>query len=687
MKKLFILLFIAASFSVAGHSQSFNYDVNGDGSVTVADVTAIYDFLLGSAPVYHEYVDLGLPSGTLWATMNVGATVPEDFGDYFAWGETAPKDVYDFNTYKWCMGSSYAITKYCTDSSLGYNGFVDDKTELDPEDDAAYVNWGTEWRMPSIDQIQELVNECDWQWTTRNGVNGRLATSKHNGASLFLPTAGYRWYDELSHASWGHYWSRTLYVDGSDVAYSLYFNSGILRADYDSRDNGQSVRAVTKEVHAQSFNYDVNGDGSVTVADVTAIYDFLLGNVPIENHEYVDLGLPSGTLWATTNVGASSPEGYGDYFAWGETAPKSVYDWSTYKWCDGSYNTLTKYCFNSSYGYNGFVDNLTELDPEDDAATAAWGAEWCMPSTDQILELLYYCTTEWTTRNGVNGCLFTSNINGTSLFLPAAGYCADSPSQGLEGLVGAGFGGVYSSRSLYYPYDTLLGTCLNFDSENTGWFYRDRNTGKSVRPVRVQQEPEHESVDLGLPSGTLWATMNIGANAPEDYGDYFAWGETEPKDVYNWSTYKWCNGSNNTLTKYCTDSNYGYNGFVDNLTELDLEDDVATINWGPEWRIPSIDQINELRKNCTTEWTTRNGVKGRLFTSNINGASLFLPAAGYRDGHSLYHADTDGFYWSRALYSSPSFALYLSIDAGFVLWYYGSRECGQSVRAVRVSQN
>ena len=134
----------------------------------------------------------------------------------------------------------------------------------------------------------------------------------------------------------------------------------------------------------QIVNGDQNGDGEITAADVTAVYDVLLGNYQPTEHEWVDLGLPSGTLWATMNVGASSPEGYGDNFAWGETAPKNVYNWSTYQWCMGSYDTFTKYCNISSYGYNGFTDNKLELDPEDDAATANWGPEWCMPSQEQI---------------------------------------------------------------------------------------------------------------------------------------------------------------------------------------------------------------------------------------------------------------------------------------------------------------
>ena len=114
---------------------------------------------------------------------------------------------------------------------------------------------------------------------------------------------------------------------------------------------------------------DVNGDGEINIVDVNSIINIILGEgVPSQEHEWVDLGLPSGTLWATCNVGANAPEEYGDYFAWGETAPKDYYDWSTYKWCKGSYNTMTKYCTNSSYGYNGFTDGKTELDPEDDAA-------------------------------------------------------------------------------------------------------------------------------------------------------------------------------------------------------------------------------------------------------------------------------------------------------------------------------
>ena len=281
MKKLFILLFIAATFSVAGYSQTYHYDVNGDGVVTAADVTALYDSMLGNVPggdqfdvngdgvvtaadvtaLYdyllgnvpsgdeHEYVDLGLPSGTLWATMNVGANSPEEYGDYFAWGETTPNyGVYYWSTYKWCMGSADTMTKYCTKSYYGYNGFTDGKTELDPEDDAATANWGPEWRMPSLEQIQELMDNCTTELTTRNGVNGRLFISNINGASLFLPAAGYQRDGDLYYGGTdGDYWSRTLFFSSPIRAYILYFYSDT--ADtvdwyHYYRCHGSSVRAV-----------------------------------------------------------------------------------------------------------------------------------------------------------------------------------------------------------------------------------------------------------------------------------------------------------------------------------------------------------------------------------------------------------------------------------------------------------
>lgn len=187
----------------------------------------------------HEYVDLGLPSGTLWATTNVGAESPEDYGDYFAWGEVEPRSTYNLSTYFDSVDGTFSnFKKYYINGG---------KTELDPEDDAAYMNWGEGWRMPSLEQLQELYNSnyTTTQWTTQNGKNGRLITSKQNGSSLFLPAAGY--YDDSSlyrDGSEGDYWSRSLSTSYSINASYLEFRSGSIDWYSNHRYYGFSVRPV-----------------------------------------------------------------------------------------------------------------------------------------------------------------------------------------------------------------------------------------------------------------------------------------------------------------------------------------------------------------------------------------------------------------------------------------------------------
>ena len=197
----------------------------------------------------------------------------------------------------------------------------------------------------------------------------------------------------------------------------------------------------------------------------------------------------------------------------------------------------------------------------------------------------------------------------------------------------------------------------------------------------------YDWVDLGLPSGTRWATCNVGASTPEGYGDYFAWGETTAKTSYNWSTYRYCNGSNTTLTKYCNNSSYGNNGFTDNRTTLEASDDAATANWGSGWRMPTYDELNELKNNCTVTWTTQNGVNGRLFTGP-NGNSIFLPAAGDRGDSDLYGAGSLGGCWSSSLYTGYTGSAWnLDFNSGDYGMYSDYRCYGLAVRAVCQSQN
>ena len=199
--------------------------------------------------------------------------------------------------------------------------------------------------------------------------------------------------------------------------------------------------------------------------------------------------------------------------------------------------------------------------------------------------------------------------------------------------------------------------------------------------VTVETPCPSGAVDLGL--SVYWGTTNIGASKPEDYGDYYAWGETEPKESYSWSTYKYGTSSSGPFFKYNTSDSYGT---VDNKTVLEPEDDVASVKLGGEWRMPTDAEWTELRTKCTWTWTTNyngTGVKGQIVTAT-NGNSIFLPAAGYRRDTKLYDAGSYGYYWSSSLNTDkPSIAWYVNFNSGTVRRRdYGYRSYGQSVRPV-----
>ena len=185
MKKRIITLLLAISAIVIGGAYAqTKIKVHKGGeviySVPLTDVDSVgFAKVTSSVHNGHEFVDLGLPSGTKWATCNVGATTPEGFGDYFAWGETEPKDFYNWNTYKHCVenGDYYSVNSYCPNSDIGVE---DNRTILDAEDDAASANWGGSWRMPTKKEQDELINNCIWVWTGQNGKSGYKIISKIN---------------------------------------------------------------------------------------------------------------------------------------------------------------------------------------------------------------------------------------------------------------------------------------------------------------------------------------------------------------------------------------------------------------------------------------------------------------------------------------------------------------------------
>lgn len=415
-----------------------------------------------------DAIDLGLPSGLKWASFNVGATKPEEYGDYYAWGEVAPKNDYSWSSYKWCKGQYYSLTKYCSDPSRGYNDFTDSKTVLEPEDDAAHMNLGRSWRMPTDAEFAELQNNCIWEWTSLNGINGQKITGP-NGNSIFLPGPGFRDGTDLKFAGdLGYYWSSSLYTTDPDLTYDAWQLSsepGYVRRIYSARFYGFPIRPV----------YD---DGTIVPSP------------PVP--EAIDLGL--SVKWASFNLGASKPEEYGDYYAWGETEPyyssleplmwkegkESGYDWSSYKWCMGAENTLTKYCNNSHYGYNGFTDGKTTLDQEDDAAYVNLGDKWRMPTMAEWTELRTNCTWTADVQDGVWGYIVKSLSNGKHIFLPRAGELRETRQNNV------GSYGYYWSSSLYEEiprYSQYLFFIISADPSDIRESYLNRYLGNTIRSV------------------------------------------------------------------------------------------------------------------------------------------------------------------------------------------------------------
>ena len=247
---------------------------------------------------------------------------------------------------------------------------------------------------------------------------------------------------------------------------------------------------------------------------------------------------------------------------------------------------------------------------------------------------------------------------------------------------------VFAACEKNEPSDNTNGNGINTD-QNGGNSNTDNSSGSVSSPTGT--ENGHGYVDLGL--SVKWATCNVGATKPEEYGNYYAWGETETKTTYDGSTYKWGTATYNvdrwfleTLTKYNTRSYYGT---IDNKTVLELADDAAHVNWGGAWRMPTEAELKELRENCAWKWTdnyNNTGIAGYIVTG-FNSNSIFLPAAGY-GSDDLGYAGHYGSYWTSSLVTdAPGDAWEVFFGSDGVFMYSGSmynfdRICGQSVRPV-----
>lgn len=463
-----------------------------------------------------EAIDLGLPSGILWASYNVGATTPEEYGSYFAWGEIEDKDVYYWTTYSHCDG----VSNSCHDIGADISG-----TRFD----VAHMRWEGDWRMPTAEEFKELVYQCDYQVTTQNGVYGFKFTGP-NGNSIFFPAAGYRFNTGINKAgSSGEYWSSTVrenknyaydtsmsadyvywdcyinrfaglpvrpvkqaapaledlvlsttspislkagetytvqIISGNGV-YSIYDNTAPNVVSASISENNVIIEALTAGTATITIKDNKSGDTApieVTVTGGTEPVSYL--TCPDDHHPHmIDLGLPSGTKWACCNVGATSPEGYGGLYAWGETEEKATYDWNSYILCDGTQET----CYDLGESISG---------TQYDVAHVKWGEGWQMPSWDQFEELVDNCTFEWTEHNGTNCRKLISKMNGGFIFLPAAGRIIDSVGIRQRSSIGCYWTGTSfpGENSLAINYLYLSDSSGQF----TGW---RRSSGYSVRPV------------------------------------------------------------------------------------------------------------------------------------------------------------------------------------------------------------
>lgn len=237
--------------------------------------------------------------------------------------------------------------------------------------------------------------------------------------------------------------------------------------------------------------------------------------------------------------------------------------------------------------------------------------------------------------------------------------------------------------------------------------FTEPNFSKVTDVYHDGTENGYNYVDLGLPTGTLWATCNVGAQSPSEYGDYFAWGEVEPKENYSWSNYKYGSDDYNKLIKYCSKSYYGKDGFTDNKTTLELSDDAAYMNWGGKWRMPTKAQQDELRNECYWVWTNcynNSNVAGCIVykakessdkgiyvyedgtpssSYSLDDAHIFLPAAGHRESIYLFDAGIVGSCWSSSLNTdSPYLSCCIAFYPDYWISASNNREKSQSVRAV-----
>ena len=363
----------------------------------------------------------------------------------------------------------------------------------------------------------------------------------------------------------------------------------------------QSVSSKASKVQSQSGDIFEVASSRVTVTELATMVEYGPTEGKQNGHAWVDLGLPSGTRWATCNMDATAPEQPGNLYAWGETATK------------------TNFVRENSKTDKKPMGDISG-NPTYDVATAKWGKGWRIPTEDQFKELLKYCSYKYEPCGNIYWQKFTSHINKKVIYLPATGY-----KEGSAKLTYPKTNGYYWTSSPLIDYPDSGAGVYTFAVDEGRMSHGERSTGGAIRPVadydvdtEIPADGEtngHAWVDLGLPSGLKWATYNLGADAVDQDGGYYRWGATT-------TYYKGDKFAKDDVQKdICGDANY----------------DAVTAHWGGDWYMPTVRDFAELMENCTWEWTNIGRRKGLKVTSKHNGKYIFLPAS----GEISYNCDRD----------------------------------------------
>ncbi len=606
-------------------------------------------------------VDLGL--SVKWAALNLGAESPEEYGNYYSWGESQPRtDIRNYATYKWY--SSGYFTKYNTDPK---EGSIDGRYFLLPEDDAASVALGAGWRMPTEQEMRDLYFNCTWTSSEYNGVKGYTITGK-NGKSIFLPKAGYVNYNESEASMTGEkacFWTS----ERSSSEYAFAYGDGnsfdfMIKHPAYLRIFGMSVRPVY-------------GEALKTDLVKTAVpYDTLsVSAVSVKLRSYINLsdedlaGATYGVCYSSTETepSVSGPHSEGQlqsgtnnvYTTLTGLNPGTSYHYRAYVTVGGT----THYSASSSFKTDSRQHLFETGELISCTGTSARVSTTCN-LTDVICESVSF------------GICFSTNDNPdiSSGFVAAEADGTEKP----HGSCKANLSGLTPGTKYYWR------ACLKIDGQVL------YGSVKSFTAEIV--DGSMKAVDLGL--SVSWANMNVGAETVNETGDFFSWGEISQKKEYNFGNYKWYDqAGKNGYTKY---GKYSSNDckFPDNKTVLEASDDAAYAYSGGKFRTPAAQEIKELAdtSKVTISKATVNGVEGFRITSKLNSNHIFIPCTGYYANYGGLTSRAIVMIMSseKGLVNSVflSFIIEVNYDGKIKTRFEAMPRCqGTAVRGVRVVAN